>query len=209
MNPLRAALFMMLCLAQGAAAQGLPRGSPIKPAPDWEPPTPSDGAAQPVQPAVQPRFRPTSAAANQDNFYDPANPAFQQLQKANQSLAGLPLDRAGFIDWMRLLDDGRIKPRATATGSDNSSVLDLDIVLKNTKQMPWVRFPHRSYTLWLDCANCHPAPFERRAGAAKITMESIFRGQWCGMCHDWVAFITHLARERCHSVNNPATTIEE
>ena len=211
MKSLLAASLAMLALtqAQNAAPQDRPSGSPIKPAPGWEPPTTARGVPQQVPLAAAPRVRPNGSVANQDSFYDPANPAFQQLQKANQSLAGMPLDRAGFIDWMRLLDDGQIKPRVSVSGSETSQPLDLDIMLKNTKQMPWVRFPHRSHTLWLDCANCHPAPFEQKAGAAKITMESIFRGQWCGMCHDRVAFITHLACERCHSVNNPAADLAQ
>lgn len=201
-------LMVTLTQAHDAAAQVRPSASPIKPAPGWEPPPPA--IAVPPAPAVtQTRLRAPVAVANQDNFYDPTNPAFHQLQKANQSLLGMPLDRAGFIDWMRLLNEGQITPRANVTGSENLKPLDLDIVLKNTKQMPWVRFPHRSHTLWLDCSNCHPAPFEQKTGAAKISMESIFRGQWCGMCHDRVAFITHLACERCHSVKNPAAGLDE
>lgn len=204
MKSLTAALFvtLTLMLADHALAQNPPTAGPIKPAPGWTPPAATTTERKPAVP--QPRLRPAESLIDQDSFYDPANPAFAQLQKANQSLAGLPVDRAGFIDWMQLLNEGQIKPRANLSGSASAQVLDLDILLKNTKQMPWVRFPHRSHTLWLDCANCHPAPFEKRAGAAKITMESIFRGHWCGMCHDRVAFITHLACERCHSVDNPA-----
>lgn len=211
MTPLLAATFMMLCLTLGheAAAQQRPSAGPIKPAPGWVPPAAPNAPPQALPAGERPALRGSFAAANQDSFYDPTNPAFHQLQKANQALAGMPLDRAGFIDWMRLFNDGRIKPRASLGGSNDSQVLDLDIVLKNTKAMPWVRFPHRSHTLWLACANCHPAPFEQRAGAANITMESIFRGQWCGICHDRVAFITHLACERCHSVANPAARPEE
>lgn len=81
-------------------------------------------------------------------------------------------DRAGFVDWMRLLNGGRIKPRASVAGSEGSLELYLDIMLNNSKQMPWARFPHRSQNLRLDWANCRPEPVERRAGAAKITMES-------------------------------------
>lgn len=188
-------------------AQGRTPAGPIKPAPGWEPPTTTTPDSNPATP--RPGLRPAQSLADQDSYYDPANPVFHQLQKANQSLAGLPLDRAGYIDWMRLLNDGQITPRADLRGSETVQPLDLDVVLKNTRRMPWVRFPHRAHTLWLDCANCHPAPFEKKAGAAKINMESIFRGQWCGMCHDRVAFITHLACERCHSVDNPSAAVEQ
>ncbi|TXG80364.1 MAG: hypothetical protein E6R14_09435 [Thermomicrobiales bacterium] len=191
-----------------STGQGLPSGSPIKPAIGWRP----EPAA--VTPPVHrnpdgPGKRSQTPLPGQDGFYDTTNPAFQQLQKANQSLAGMPLDKAGFVDWMRLLKEQRIAPRANLAGSDSVSTLDLDVTLKNTKQMPWVRFPHLSHTAWLDCSNCHPAPFEQKAGTARISMESIFRGQWCGMCHDRVAFITHFACERCHSVPNAAAATGE
>jgi hypothetical protein len=35
-------------------------------------------------------------------------------------------------------------------------------------------------------------------------MADIFRGQYCGMCHDRVAFITFFSCMRCHSVPQPA-----
>jgi len=77
------------------------------------------------------------------------------------------------------------------------------VILKNTKEMPWVRFPHSSHTLWLDCSNCHPAPFVAKAGANTIMMADIFRGKYCGMCHDRVAFVTFFSCARCHSVPQP------
>jgi len=191
-----------------STGQGLPLGSPIKPALDWRQ-EPAAGP-DPIRPgAEEVRKRSQLPLPAQDGFYDTTNPAFHQLQKANQSLAGIPLDRAGFVDWMRLLKEERISPRSSLAGNDSAKLLDLDVTLKNTKQMPWVRFPHLSHTAWLDCSNCHPKPFEQKTGAARISMESIFRGQWCGMCHDRVAFITHFACERCHSVPNAAATADE
>jgi c(7)-type cytochrome triheme protein len=80
------------------------------------------------------------------------------------------------------------------------NVLDLDVVMKNTKEMPYVRFPHQSHTLWLDCSNCHPVPFVPKSGANPVSMNEIFRGQYCGMCHDRVAFITFFSCDRCHSI---------
>lgn len=82
---------------------------------------------------------------------------------------------------------------------------DLDVVMGNTKEMPWVRFPHLARTQWPDCANCHPAPFAEKAGAAAITMERIFPGESCGMCHGKVAFPAWNQRARCHSIANTGT----
>ena len=82
-------------------------------------------------------------------------------------------------------------------------VLDLDIIMKNTAQMPWVKFPHSAHTLWLDCSNCHGAIFEPKTGANPIDMAKIFRGESCGVCHTKVAFTVLFACERCHSVLQP------
>lgn len=135
-----------------------------------------------------------------DPFYDPANPAYDQLQRPAEALAGLPADARGQVDWMQALRSGRIVPRAALAGEAGMQVLDLDVILRNTRDMPYVRFPHRSHTEWLACGNCHPVPFEARAGATRATMNDIFRGRTCGVCHDRVAFVTYFACERCHSV---------
>lgn len=148
----------------------------------------------------------TGAPAAQDEpahhnpFHDPDNEAYEQLQKGADGLAGFPVDKRGMPDWMKMLNEGLIKPRATVRGEGKMEVLDLDVILKNTKEMPWVRFPHRSHTLWLACSNCHDEIFIPKAGANEINMTKIFRGQYCGKCHDRVAFITFFACERCHSV---------
>ncbi|HLO61499.1 MAG TPA: c(7)-type cytochrome triheme domain-containing protein, partial [Azonexus sp.] len=111
----------------------------------------------------------------------------------------LPYDANGFPDWMKALNKGLIKPRASLNGKDKMEVIDLDIVMRNTKEMPFVKFPHRSHTEWLACSNCHPDPFPTKAGASQIRMVNIFRGQFCGKCHDRVAFVTFFSCDRCHS----------
>ena len=143
---------------------------------------------------------PAQQALGRDDFYDATNPDLIHLQRHNQATAGLPKDANGFPDWMRALKSGLIQPRSGIAPGATMGVLDLDIIMKNTKEMPYVRFPHNAHTQWLDCSNCHPQPFEPRTGAARIAMADIFRGQYCGMCHDRVAFITFLACQRCHSV---------
>ena len=61
------------------------------------------------------------------------------------------------------------------------SARDTDIILKNTGQMPMVKFPHRPHTAWLDCASCHDELFKRVAGATQINMAMIFcRGKSAG-----------------------------
>src|SRR5512134_532915 len=132
-------------LAGGGLKPVLPEYRSAPPAP--QPPRPPQEAP--------PSVRPAEAAPGQDLFYDESNPDFAALQKANQALAGFPVDKTGKVDWMQVLRSGRIQPRADLRGQGGMSVLEMDIVMKNTKEMPYVLFPHRSHTLWLDCSNCH------------------------------------------------------
>jgi c(7)-type cytochrome triheme protein len=131
---------------------------------------------------------------------DPNNPDHGRLQNIGEATRFMPYDANGFPDWMRALNEGLIKPRAGFTPKQTMEVLELDIIMRNTKEMPFVRFPHKSHTLWLACSNCHPAPFKAQAGSTSIRMADIFRGEFCGMCHDRVAFITFFSCQRCHSV---------
>ena len=166
--------------------------APAEPQPESKP--------EPPKPAT----RSGGEVSEQNKFYDRANPDYATLQKANESLAGFPVDRQGYVDWMKALATGAIKPLADLHGRHPIQPMDLDVVMKNTKEMPHVLFPHRSHTLWLDCSNCHPAIFEPKTGANPISMGEIFRGRYCGVCHDRVAFITFFSCDRCHSVPNPA-----
>lgn len=153
----------------------------------------------------QNEFRPTpdseaQAASNLSNFYDAANPDFYKLQQSSEAAMALPRDKRGAIDWMAALRGGNIAPRAALAGEQKMQVLDLDVVMRNTKEMPYVKFPHNSHTQWLACANCHDQIFVPKAGANQISMSKIFAGQACGTCHDRVAFLTTYSCERCHSV---------
>lgn len=154
-----------------------------------------------VAPSEPEAEAPVSGSDTDPNrYYDPANPDHRALQKADDVRATLPQDKRGAVDWMKALRSGVITPRDDLSGTRRPEVLNLDVILKNTKEMPHVRFPHNSHTEWLACSNCHDSLFIPKAGANEITMEKIFRGEFCGKCHDRVAFVTHLSCERCHSV---------
>ncbi len=159
-----------------------------------------------VPPAAQEEHHARKAITSV-KFHDPKNLDLKHLQNYDAAVSGIPKDPNGFPDWMRALREGTIKPRSTLAGKDvPSDELNLDIIMKNTKEMPWVRFPHLPHTQWLTCSNCHPAPFEARMNSTKIKMADIFRGQFCGMCHDRVAFVTFFSCMRCHSV--PQNTVQ-
>ena len=154
-----------------------------------------------IAPSTPEAPEPTAdTGADPNRFYDLRNPDHGALQKADDVRLTLPQDKRGAVDWMKALRSGAIAPRDDLAGTRRPEVLNLDVILKNTKEMPYVRFPHNSHTEWLACSNCHDSLFVPKAGANEISMEKIFRGEFCGKCHDRVAFVTHSACERCHSV---------
>jgi c(7)-type cytochrome triheme protein len=134
---------------------------------------------------------------------DPSNPDYTRLQQPQEAFSTLPPDRRGKPDWMRALREKLIQPRSAVAGGEAPHVLELDIIMKNTAQMPFVKFPHEAHTMWLECSNCHDAIFAPKAGANAIDMTKIFRGEACGVCHTKVAFTAMYACERCHSVLQP------
>lgn len=142
---------------------------------------------------------PAQRAIELNPIYDETNPAYVRLQRIDEATQHLRRDALGFPDWMSSIRSGSIAPRAGLSGNEKMNVLHLDVVMKNTKEMPHVVFPHQSHTLWLDCSNCHPSPFVAKAGGNSVSMTEIFNGKFCGMCHDRVAFITFFACTRCHS----------
>jgi c(7)-type cytochrome triheme protein len=188
----------LACASAGAAPPQLAFLRPVPQAPATAPSEPPRPAAVAENPARQALVR--------DDFYDPKNPDLVHLQRHDDALAGLPKDANGFPDWMRALNSGSIQPRTGLTPGAGITVFDLDVIMRNTKEMPHVRFPHAAHTMWLDCSNCHPQPFEPRAGSTRITMADIFRGKYCGMCHDRVAFVTFFSCHRCHSEPQTAPT---
>lgn len=140
-----------------------------------------------------------------DGIHDPANDAITALQEPAEAMSAFPLDRRGGVDWVKALDLGIIEPRADLLGQAKIEVMDMDIMFKDTGQMPWVKFPHTAHTKWLACSNCHPAIFIAKKGAnSDIDMDGILAGEYCGRCHDKVAFALWTC-ERCHSVPHEGT----
>jgi len=160
-------------------------------------PTPADPGSSDAPVDSTPVAR---RAIDTSPLLDPGNPDYGRLQNIGEATRKMPYDANRFPDWMKALNEGLITPRSGLRGNEKMEVLNLDIIMRNTKEMPFVRFPHKSHTLWLACSNCHPAPFKAQAGSTSIRMADIFRGEFCGMCHDRVAFITFFSCQRCHSV---------
>ncbi|MFQ5470102.1 MAG: cytochrome c3 family protein [Gammaproteobacteria bacterium] len=136
----------------------------------------------------------------EDGIHDPTNETVNVLQEPYESMANFPRDAAGIIDWVQVLEQGLIDPRVSVSGEGDMFPVDFDIIFKNTRSMPYVRFPHKPHTEWLTCANCHPLIFIPQKGANPVTMSDIIQGKYCGVCHGKVAFPPTMHCGRCHSV---------
>jgi c(7)-type cytochrome triheme protein len=155
-----------------------------------------------LQPTVRPMNMPypVQLPLNKDGVHDPANPGIKMLQEPREGLAHLPKDYPGnAVHWVKALREGIIAPRTNILPGTEIKVLDLDILLTNTGEMPLVLFPHRQHTEWLDCSNCHEKIFASKKGGTKgLNMFAVLQGEFCGQCHGAVAFpLTECSR--CHS----------
>ncbi|MDQ1315267.1 MAG: hypothetical protein QG662_1376 [Pseudomonadota bacterium] len=136
-----------------------------------------------------------------DGMHDPSNPGLQQLQQPVDALSNLPRSAVGNqVDWVTAMEHKLIDPRANLMPGTRINILDGDVIMPRTGEMPMVRFSHRVHTEWLDCDNCHEQPFDTKAGGTKgVNMWAILSGEYCGLCHGGVAFpLTEC--NRCHSV---------
>jgi c(7)-type cytochrome triheme protein len=138
---------------------------------------------------------------DEDGLHDPTNPSIYQKQNPEEAFSTLPLMPTGNqVDWVRAINDGDIDPRTSISGGTRvQPVLDMDVILDHTADLPMVRFPHKAHTEWLDCSNCHDWLFKQKGKATNFGMFDILNGEFCGRCHGAVAFpLTNCYR--CHSV---------
>ncbi len=148
-----------------------------------------------------------NAPPAEDGYHDPENEGTHVLMHPKDAYVGLPTtDFGNHVDWVKALDEGKIAPRWDRTDpTAKPFVMDLDIVRPVKASVPDVVFPHRQHTMWLACANCHPAIFIPQKGANQINMSAILLGQKCGVCHGKVSFpITTFTCKKCHSKPKPA-----
>ena len=78
-----------------------------------------------------------------------------------------------------------------------------DVVLNNTSKaagMNPVIFPHWVHRMKYSCRACHESlGFKMKVGASGITMQKIFAGEYCAVCHNGkVAFETAKC-QLCHT----------
>jgi c(7)-type cytochrome triheme protein len=111
----------------------------------------------------------------------------------------LPKDAMGNLDWHAAVRDGVLDPLAAIDpGASGMPPLPLDVPLGRHMPGLEVVFSHETHTYWLSCDSCHSDIFAMQAGADRMTMEKIFRGEYCGRCHGTVAFAADAGCSRCH-----------
>ena len=119
------------------------------------------------------------------------------------SLYYLPKDKYGFVDWVKAINEGVIAPRDRILEKDRTETgdeYDKDVLIRTRGAfMPDVLFPHSVHNVWLKCSTCHPKIFKMEAGTNGMSMTAIWKGKFCGRCHDKVAFPTRNC-SKCHSV---------
>ncbi len=115
-----------------------------------------------------------------------------------------PKERFGNgIDWEKAEAEGYIKPASFLEGlpvKKKSLPLEKDFTLDaKLESMPAIIFSHKKHTVWNGCELCHPEIFLGvKKGSTKYSMEEIFEGKYCGVCHRNVAFPL-LDCQRCHT----------
>ena len=157
-----------------------------------------------VQPAGAENHIYQTKPLKEDGIHDPTNDAIKILQEPGEAMIDFPMYKNGLIDWVQAIQQGYINPRKSRDGDEYGGKeimqeMDLDIIMKQTANMPYVRFPHLAHTQWLACSNCHFDIFIPQKEANPVSMEKILKGQYCGRCHDKVSFPIFNC-ERCHSV---------
>lgn len=119
-------------------------------------------------------------------------------------LSELPVDQYGLVDWARAIREGYITPRHTLDPEkqdkpDNKPFGLALLIPTKSESMPDVIFPHDIHTMWLTCNNCHPEIFAMngKLNNKVMTMPKIAAGEFCGRCHNRIAFPLSDCT-RCH-----------
>jgi len=118
----------------------------------------------------------------------------------DEAMKLLPVTGGG-ADWVKALNDGVIVPRPGA----RADAVDMPVLPVDVERIPAagaafkVHFPHAAHTQLLSCTTCHTDIFQMQKGATPMSMEMIYNGEACGVCHGKVSFAAQDACARCHT----------
>ncbi len=115
-----------------------------------------------------------------------------------------PKERFGNgIDWDKAAAEGHITPVDLIEGVSikrKPMKVQPDFSLNaKVAGMQDIIYSHAKHTVWSGCEGCHPEIFVGvKKGLTKYSMEEIYQGKYCGVCHLKVAFPL-LDCQRCHT----------
>ena len=147
-----------------------------------------------------------AAETKTDKNCDRCHSAGKELQHRidfNAYTSDLPRGRFGNnVDWEAAELEGKVKPvdvlpEISVKRKPLEIPKDYSIEAK-IQGLPDIIFSHRKHAVWHGCELCHPDIFLTKAGATKYSMQDIFSGKYCGLCHGSVAFPTTDC-QRCHT----------
>ncbi len=107
------------------------------------------------------------------------------------------------VDWEEAENRGFIKPVDFLEGiSIKRTPLKMDKDVSIESRSGWmsdVLFSHKKHARWNGCEVCHPEIFpSTKKGTIRYSMLQISAGEYCGVCHDKVAFPI-IDCQRCHT----------
>ena len=165
----------------------------LAPGPDERPLTRDEIAKIPPSEAIYLSGRGVMAGKGDPNgFAGDANASGRSKHPIALEVSDLPKDQYGLVNWADALRQGKIAPKPSLNPEEQDMPpfdLSFDIPTKSNF-MPNVIFPHKIHTMWLTCTNCHPAIFlmNHVENNKNMTMPKIASGEFCGRCHNRVAF---------------------
>ena len=108
----------------------------------------------------------------------------------------------GLVDWEEAEARGLIRPLDLLPGVSierPSLTLQKDFSIASRGWMSDIIFSHKKHARWNGCEVCHPDIFPSvKKSTVKYSMFQISGGQYCGVCHDRVAFPLNDC-SRCHT----------
>jgi len=116
--------------------------------------------------------------------------------------SGYPKGRFGNnVDWEQAEIAGKVKlidtlPEVSVKRKPLDLQKDYSIEAK-IDGLPQIIFSHKKHAVWSGCELCHPDIFSVKTGSTKYSMQDIFAGKYCGLCHGSVAFPAADC-QRCH-----------
>jgi len=106
------------------------------------------------------------------------------------------------VDWEQAESTGKIQLQDIIAGvsmEDTFQYMNKDFeVGAKVEGFPDIIFSHEKHSVWNGCGGCHPGIFGVKKGTTQFTMQDIYQGKYCGVCHGKVAFpVTDC--QRCHT----------